>query len=92
MRPMEALKPNRSIVKRKLDAFRKNIKSSVKRVCKLIEKELEKHPSQKPSDETVGPSDNTGVKGTVRNDKAMKEKFSELLVLAFPDERLQGSL
>lgn len=46
MRPMEALKPNRSIVKRKLDAFRKNIKSSVKRVCKLIEKELEKHPNQ----------------------------------------------
>lgn len=48
--------------------------------------------TRKPNEETVGPSDNTGVKGTVRNDKAMKEKFSELLVLAFPDERLQGSL
>lgn len=42
--------------------------------------------------DTVGPSDSTCVKGTLKSDKAMKEKFSELLVLAFPDELLQGSL
>lgn len=30
------------------------------------------------------------VKGTLRNDKAVKEKFSELHVLPFPDEMLQS--
>lgn len=39
-----------------------------------------------------GPSDNTTVKGTLKSDKVAKEKFGELLVLAFPDEMLQGSL
>ncbi|XP_005423660.3 major intrinsically disordered NOTCH2-binding receptor 1-like [Geospiza fortis] len=38
----------------------------------------------------MGPSDNTSVKGTLRSDKVAKEKFSELLVLAFPDEMLRA--
>lgn len=58
-------------------------------MCKLIEREI--HPNQEAR-ETVGPSDSTCVKKTLRSDKAMKEKFSELLVLAFPDEMFQGSL
>lgn len=40
--------------------------------------------------ESVGPSDNTSVKGTLGDDRAMKGKFSELLALAFPAEMLQG--
>jgi len=34
--------------------------------------------SRKPIRESLGPSDNTSVKGTLRDDRAMKGKFTEL--------------
>lgn len=40
----------------------------------------------------MGPSDNTSVKGTFKDDRAMKGKFSALFALAFPVEVLQGFL